>query len=967
MKPMQRSLLAAAIVAALSASAYALPVRAKDTQTGTTQKQDKKKPQELKTILVTGSLIPTAEINTATPVITITAKDIKARGFTSIDQVLRTQPVATGQIIGQQYANSFTPGAQPAPSLFGLPPSFTLTLIDGHPLATYPALYEQSFGITDISSIPVNMVSSVQIVPGNQSSIYGSAAIAGVVNIILKKHAHGIDLDYQAGGFSDGGGNSQRISLVGGYNHDRLNMIYALQYQEQQPIWGFQRPYTRSNLANPQASFRTISPTYFIVNNSNTANPINIDPNSIIPNACASLASQYGGTTIRGPTFTGAGAADPWLVNPNGYACGTYYLNGYATLQNKRTSESGYLDASFRLNSNTELYGNLILTQSSNWSTPGPGYSFFESAFPQNQQGNFYNAATGTIQVAGLNFSPEEMGGLLADATHDVGRSYSFYGGVKGSVGDSRWNYDAYYARSQYNLSTNEAQPVASRIDAFFQNQFMGPQLGTTSGYAIYNPNYSKMYQNITPAEYQSWLGINHTHSESYTQNVNLNVTNTDLFSLPAGQVGFAGVLQAGNQMWHMPPNPLAAAGYFYNGSSGNGGGKRSNYAAAFEFHIPIFSMLSTDMSARFDHFHNDGGGSSGRPTYKISFAFRPLSTLLLRANYATAFRMPNMGYAFIGPGTTYYQGITDFYKCQQVNPGSSTSQCENNSNPLVNYTTRGNTVANPYLRPITAKSWGAGLVWSPTAGFNVSADYYNISIANEVANQSVTALMQTEALCLEGTLPAGSAACQQAISAVTRSGANGLVNSFSVGPINIGKERVSGVTASLNYRYDTGRFGTLDFNGQYNDTLTHTIQTAPGQPILDILHNPYYDYLYGQSGLAYGPEFKTIVSGSVTWDIDSWSSTLYGVRYGKLPNVQAYTNSSVYQTFGAGRLPPWMIYNATVQYSISHDARVTLTVNNLFNTMPPTDIGATAWPYYDVGAYNAFGRSYYVDFNYRF
>ncbi|EQD29495.1 TonB-dependent receptor [mine drainage metagenome] len=191
------------------------------------------------------------------------------------------------------------------------------------------------------------------------------------------------------------------------------------------------------------------------------------------------------------------------------------------------------------------------------------------------------------------------------------------------------------------------------------------------------------------------------------------------------------------------------------------------------------------------------------------------------------------------------------------------------------------------------------------------------------------------------------------------------MVQSFGVGPVNIGKENVSGLIAALNYRYDLGRYGNLTFHGSYNVTLHHTLQLAPGQPVMHLLHNPYLDYVYSAS--LGGPEFKSIVSGSLTWSVGSWSTTLYGVRYGKTPNIQAYANPTVYQTYDAGRLPPWMLYNATVRYNISRDARVTFAVSNLFNTMPPFDIGQTSWPYYDNGAYNAFGRSYYIDFNYRF
>ena len=138
---MTRKILTIAVVAALSATAYGLPAHAQGTQGGTTPAtQSEKKPVEkLKKIVVTGSLIPTAEIETATPVITITAQDIKKRGFTTLYQALRAQPLVTGQVQGEQFSHGFTPGAQTI-SLLGLPPDFTLFLVDGHPLTDYPLL-----------------------------------------------------------------------------------------------------------------------------------------------------------------------------------------------------------------------------------------------------------------------------------------------------------------------------------------------------------------------------------------------------------------------------------------------------------------------------------------------------------------------------------------------------------------------------------------------------------------------------------------------------------------------------------------------------------------------------------------------------------------------------------------------------------------------------------------------------------
>ena len=967
MKPMQRHLLAAAIVAALSASAYALPVHAQDTQGGS-QKQDKK-PKELKKVIVTGSLIPTAELETATPTISISAKDIKQQGFTNIYQALQAMPLATGEIQGASATASFTQGAQTI-SLLGLPPDFTLILVNGHPLADYPLLYNGAASIQNISNFPLSMIDRIDIVPGNQSSIYGSAAIAGVVNIILKKHVSGIHFEYRAGGYSDGGGSSQLISMVGGYNHNRLDLVYGLQYSTQQPIYQFQRPYGTS-FANPNPYLKGQPFGSYGIFDYGIFNYL--DPNSIEPNACANVANQYGGTTVRFETLVG-GPTPGTYVPGGGYMCGSPNFWGYNTVMNKNNQASGYLSGSFRINDNMEIYGNLVTNVQTQDYGAGPYYNWWEpniSAFYKGgSPGIIFNSGTGTFQNPFLTFAPEDVGGLLVNGTHEVDRSYDFYGGVRGNVGSSNWAYNAYYARSQFNTVTNTPHPLTSQVDAFFQKQFLGPQLGTYYGYPVYNPNYANFFKNITPAQYQSFLGIMHSSSESYTQNVNLQVTNTDLFKLPAGDVGFAGVLQAGDQNWSLPVNPILNSGGFWGYTGSSGGGRRNNYAGAVEFHIPLFSKLSADISARYDRFHNDGGSTSSRPTYKVALSYRPISTLLLRANYSTAFRMPDMGYAFVG-NSGFFTGVTDYYQCELLYPGTPYSDCSSINNPYVNAQIKGTQRGNPDLAPITAKSWGAGFVWSPTSNFNVSADYYDIRIANEVQYQSINTLLLDDAQCLLGQIPTNSPICQTAYAAVSRAGANApvpyLINGVTIEPINIARERVSGIIAKGSYTYDAGRWGNFTLSGQYNVTLKHTLQLGPGDPTYDLLHNPYYDYLAAQGGSALGPEFKTILNGTLVWNIHNWTTALTAVRYGKLPNIAAYSNPTVYQTYGAGRMPPWIIYNATIKYDIGNAASVALTVNNMFNAMPPLDKSYHFWPYYDNGAYNIYGRSYYVDFNYRF
>ena len=136
-----------------------------------------------------------------------------------------------------QFAGGFTPGATTI-SLLGLAPGFTLILLDGRPLADYPLLYNGQGNFTDLSSIPTGMVERIDILPGNQSAIYGSAAIAGVVNIILKKHLEGIQIAARAGGYAEGGGDNMRFELTGGQSREKFDVTFGLQYSSQKPIWG---------------------------------------------------------------------------------------------------------------------------------------------------------------------------------------------------------------------------------------------------------------------------------------------------------------------------------------------------------------------------------------------------------------------------------------------------------------------------------------------------------------------------------------------------------------------------------------------------------------------------------------------------------------------------------------------------------------------------------------------------------
>lgn len=895
-----------------------------------------KKAKQLEQVVVTGSLIPRAQIETATPTVQITAEDIEAQGFQSVYEALKSSPFATGGVQGNQDGGSFTQGAETL-SLFGLDPNFTLTLINGHPMSEYPLLYNGESNFVDLSSIPTAMVDHIDIVPGNQSAIYGSAAIAGVINIVLKDHIEGIDLSARVGGYGEGGGSNQRVSLVGGHGFGDLDVVYGIQYDHNAPVWAYQRDWTRTMDNRPDGNNNGRTSLDRLVYGYSPDDDYDelyfFGPAG--PNACDGIRHLFNGT-MRLNT-----------ADSRGPACGSPDSVGYATLLNRKQNTSGYLSMKMPLGDNAQAYADFLYNHNNVAFNVGSGFTWWGTGV---DYGYGFDVQTGNLFLVQWGFAPEEVGGYDSIVSKNTTDSYNSTIGVRGGIGDSNWDYDAYYARSQTWLKTAERQRMAARIDQFFEDRFLGPVLGYVDDvFPAFDPDWSQLYTAITPADYRSFTEVLESRNQAWVQNLNLQLTNTSLFELPGGSAGLAALVQAGNQHWSNRPNEKLLAGEVWGTTATSGHGARTNYAGAVEINLPIWSWLTVDGSVRYDDYRF-AGRSDGKATYKLGVELRPVDTLLLRANYATAFRAPDMARVFLGP-SGFYDFVPDYYWCETNQPDRELSECSQGDVQI-----EGTQTSNPDLKDITAKSWGAGVVWSPWSNFNARFDYLDIRIDKEVRTQSSNQLMRDEADCRLGILDVNSPTCVDALERVQRD-ARGVVGAITVSPINISKERLKTVTLGADYRWDVGRAGALTFSTQYNNVLKHEQQQYAGDPYHDLLGDPRYRN-----------EFKTMLSGDVTWVAGNWATTLYGRRYGAWPNYRAgYVQPYSYETEGARNNPAWTLYNLRVKYDLPENASISLTANNLFNKMPPRDKTFTAWPYYETQAYNVYGRAIFVEFDMHF
>lgn len=376
------------------------------------------------------------------------------------------------------------------------------------------------------------------------------------------------------------------------------------------------------------------------------------------------------------------------------------------------------------------------------------------------------------------------------------------------------------------------------------------------------------------------------------------------------------------------------------------------------EINMPVFKQLTVNLSGRYDDYQV-AGGSVSHGTYNLGLEYRPLDTLLLRGKYGTAFKAPTLADEFQGL-SGYYSSVTDYTNCARLGyTGANIGACPDK---YANAQFFGQQSGNTKLKPITAKNWNYGVVWAPIRNMSINADYYHFDLSNEVAQQSADLLSQQEYLCRTGALDIHSPSCVQALAQIVRlpqtSGQFlGDIDTIYTPKVNTAKERLNVLIAGFAFRWGIGAYGRLDFNASYTNILKHEAQEYPNDPVIDLLRNPYYS-----------TDFKTKANASVTWSVGRWSSTLFVNRFGSTPNYLASVLNN-YTDPGMGKLAPWILYNASVGYKPIEKLSLSLSINNLFNSMPPHDHsypGTAGSPYNDQN-YNVYGRAYYLQATYRF
>jgi len=879
-------------------------------------------------------------------------------------------------------------------------------MIDGHRVVDYPQPLSKQSNFQNYNNLPTGMIDRVEVLASGASSIYGSDAVAGVINVILKKNYQGDELQVTGGGATRGGRAYGDVNFFGGKSGENWHILYNVEKSNRTALWGSDRPYTDSvsdagygawGPADRMFGYQYDGASATALSVANGNGQYITPPSGACGKFTNSQLSQSHTVTTNGTQIAG--------VTNNGSYCSQPALFQNWVLTPGSRSNSGYLSGEYDFKeTGLQLYGSAALYDT-------VGYS--NTQLPEYGTGAFYDQSTGqVISQAIRQLTAQEMGTVAN--THDREQNWNLQAGLRGTMFDGAFNWDLNLNSQKYTVREDFTGIDTQAMNNFF----LGKQTGTTtvSGYSainsggsatlpVYAMNWQQWWNPITPQQYSQFAVNGENTSSSWLDQAQFHV-NGELFKLPwvDEPIGWAAVLEAAHNGFLLSPDVRAQDPNTFQNPFGaylTGGGTRQRYSLGTEFRVPVLDTVTWTISGRLDKY-NDASSADIARTWGSGLEWRPYDGLLIRGSYGTNFKAPDMQAIYLTGSSSPIGDYIDPLQCIRAIQGGqgNSTWCSQTQRPQSQWYTL-NTNGSTLLQPQTGHSWTYGFVWQVPGveGLSVSADYWHMGVDNAIQYLDPITVLQDEAGCLTGLQPSGtsglspytahvqgSAYCGMVTQMVQRNAAGQIISEES-GPINEASLYVSGVDASLDYKLQTESYGNFRASINYTDNLSYKQRVLASDP----LQNTRYNY----------------VASRVTWIGDwskgAWNVSISGVRDGSmrapnygdcnvLPNgIQPGTITvpnggesvttgvctvkldgntvNVADTIYQGRTPVWITWNTSIGYQMNPDTTLKFTVSNIFNKVASIPYYAGGFEFVTTGQtgseYN--GRELFLTFDYKF
>lgn len=913
-------------------------------------------PENIQRVEVTGSSIRRTNIETALPVTVVSRADIERSGVQSTEELLgqlNSVSSAGGQVnAGQSALPTY---GKSAVSLRGIGSDKTLVLVNGRRLANFAG----GGADVNINAIPLAAVDRVEVLQDGASGVYGSDAIAGVVNFILRKEFEGLEINATHGAPTRGGGaKSNKLSVVGGYgdyDKDRYAVVFSAAREKEGNLLGSERDYAKTDTNVPYyagGSTETgrIEGTWDFPGGANLADA---------GKNLRSAANPYGiSNTGYGNPFAAMGKCAEIGMAPRpskGYSAGEPAVGAPAAAQNSPncifdtgkfvslvpnrefTGASGNLR--FKASDNHELYADGLYSKNVfvNPVQPVPvrqGFLINKPQFtgsgvdpalliyPSNPNYKIaadYLNSVGLGAMVGHPLAVTERAFLLGPrTTKDTAEQSRVVLGAKGTIGNL--DYDMAYVR-------NASKTDGSVIDGFASILGLARVLNNPA--VQWNPWAPLGQQSADVSKLLEAAKYNGPTIESTSKNEGVDaMLQGTLMELPGGAIRLAGGLQARDESYVVIPAPATLSGDVAGLNAIQPvNAKRTVWAVFGETIIPFSKTIEANLAVRQDSYSDFGKTFN----YKASARYQPMPEIVVRSSVGTGFHAPSLPGLYTPTQLGFTEAFTDPHfpnanKFQVTSVGGG----------------------NPNLGPEKSDQRSVGVVWAPFKSFAASIDYFNMEIKGLIATPAAQEIV------------AGFRRGTPGYAALVEVNAANEITLIRQQSRNQNSLKTEGVDLDLRYRENMlGGRVMANLNGTY--TRKYDLVNSVGET-------------EGSVGTIVRPDGAPLAA-SPSGVILRWKHTASAGYSASAFNVTL--SQRYYAGYRTGndlnKTPHYIkgqaLYDLVGSYTGTKNLKLSIGLRNLFDKAPPLFIsnGTQAQSGYDAYQYDPRGRFAYVQASYNF
>ena len=914
--------------------------------------QDEASNQQLETITVTGSNIRRVDIETSNPVITIDRAAIEKTGKLTLGDLVQSLPAVTGPNTNPQVNNSGGSGFSSI-GLRGLGSPRTLVLINGH-----------RFLSRDPNAIPVNMVERIEVLTDGASSVYGSDAIAGVVNFILRSDYQGAEFTADYGISDKDDGASRGYSFTFGHSTDRGSIMAGIHYKKVDGVESSHRDFARDSLTR--------------IAGANGAVDTFVGGSPATPNGRIRVPSGFQ-HLFPGCEFISRNDGASGLNVANDFHCyePANDAYNYATVNLIMTPQERtglFLNGNYKLADNVEAYLSVLSNKTSAAFQLAPAV---------------YGAVYGAVISAdsyynpfGVEFSPAAGDNFRARLESLGNRSASsgtannqIATGLRGSFdvwNDYQWNWEVGYDYGHVHAGTvTYGLPDLNALNLATGASFYDEETGTVrcgtlddpiDGCTPFNPFNLQDPNSVAVLRSASRPGVSGLYSIERVKRADMN---GGLFELPGGTVQLAIGASHRENYLHSNVDTGLVIDFFGNCTLGSqcasalqgGYNVKEAYAELFlpiVKDIPFLHALNLTLGDRYSKFNSFGSTNNT----KIALEWRPIEDLLLRGTVSEVFRAPTIGNIFAGAGSNAPRISNDpcDYAGAGANPNAGHPGCAGvpttgpfrndavaNASQL-NGIVSGSAFAGFPIGPEYGKSFDFGVVYDPSwlEGLSISADVWRMYLQDNITRIGAQQVID---LCF-----AGQAEYCSLIHRYQNGESQGQIQTINEPTGNLGRVDVGGVDFALNYRLPEFSFGRFNVGVNATYMSKYDLQTAPGTMGNTSYHFAGHFMNYGSAqaaacpgangGVCLFPRWRA--QSGVGWQMGPFDAT-WNMRY--IHRFRMGSESPSQDTFPWGpRLEgQFRDYGSTTYHDVQFgynlegiNTRFDVGVNNVGDKQPP-------------------------------